>query len=123
MSRKHFYTVGIVIGKLPSRFPTFGIWNRNAKSNSHFLALGMEMKNQIPNFWEWELKENLIYNIWEWEIASSLPKSWECNWKFQNASSTSRTMLSLPNCANSCLLFNIKRLSLLKVYLTLSTDI
>ena len=54
MSGNVFFTFGIGNGKWPSLFPIFGIGNGNKKSNSQILGLGMGMKNQIPNFWDWE---------------------------------------------------------------------
>ena len=35
-------------------YPIFGIGNGNKKYYSYILGLGMGMKNQIPNFWDWE---------------------------------------------------------------------
>ena len=54
MSGNEFCTFGFGIGKWPSLFPTFGIKNGNKKSNSQLLEWGMGIKNQIPNFWDWE---------------------------------------------------------------------
>ena len=54
MSGNDFFTFGIGNGKWPSLFPIFRIGSGNKKYNSQILGLGMGMKNQIPNFWDWE---------------------------------------------------------------------